>query len=57
MRKLAILILLSLFTFSPLYAQTEEALRKTINSLESSIEKEEKELAKLKRERTPNRNL
>ena len=49
MRKLTILILLSLFTFSPLYAQTEEALRKTINSLESSIEKEEKELAKLKK--------
>lgn len=49
MRKLTILILLTLFTFSPLYAQTEEALRKTINSLESSIEKEEKELAKLKK--------
>ena len=40
MRKLAIFLLFSLAYLTPLYAQTEEALRKRINSLEASIEKE-----------------
>ena len=57
MRKLAIFILFSLAYLTPLYAQTEEALRKRINSLEASIEKEEQELAKLKKGKASKQNL
>jgi peptidoglycan hydrolase CwlO-like protein len=57
MRKLAIFILFSLAYLTPLYAQTEEALRKRINSLEASIEKEERELAKLKKGKASKQNL
>ena len=49
MRKIVFAILLTLFTLPSLYAQSEDALRKTIDKLEASIEKEEKELAKLKK--------
>ena len=57
MRKIIIFVIISIFTISPLYAQSEAALRKTINSLEASIEKEEKELAKLKKDKNAKQKL
>ena len=49
MKRFLTLILLSLTLTTSLYAQNEQALRRTIEQLEASIEKEEKELAKLKK--------
>ena len=57
MRRFLILLIVSIFVASPLYAQTEEALRKRIDSLEASIEKEEKELAKLKKNKASKKSL
>ena len=57
MRRFLILLIVSIFVASPLYAQTEEALRKRIDSLEASIEKEEKELAKLKKNKASKQSL
>lgn len=57
MRKILIAILLTLFTLPTLYAQSEDALRKTIDKLEASIEKEEKELAKLKKNKSSKQKL
>lgn len=57
MAKVLLTILLSLFITSSLYAQSEAELRKTIDNLESSIEKEEKELAKLKKNKASKQKL
>ena len=57
MRRFLVIIIAALFTFSPLYAQTEAQLRKTIDGLEASIEKEEKELAKLKKDKNAKQKL
>lgn len=57
MRKIVLCIIAILFTVSPLYAQSEEALRKKIDNLEASIEKEEKELAKLKKSKASKQKL
>ena len=51
MKRFLTLILLSLTLTTSLYAQNEQALRRTIEQLEASIEKEEKELAKFEAER------
>ena len=48
MRRVLVFILLACALITPLYAQSEAELRKTIDRLEASIEQEEKELAKLK---------
>ncbi len=59
MRKLLTLILLTIATLCPrpLKAQSEAALRKTIDNLEASIEREEKELARLKKSKTSKQQL
>ena len=57
MRRIVTLILLALVALPSLQAQSEDALRKTINNLEASIEKEEKELSKLKKNKSSKQKL
>lgn len=58
MRKLLTLILLlTIAAQTTLKAQSEAALRKTIDNLEASIEREEKELAKLKKNKSSKQKL
>lgn len=57
MKRFLTLILLSLTLTTSLYAQNEQALRRTIEQLEASIEKEEKELAKLKKNKDSKQRL
>ena len=57
MRLTILTILFTLFTTTSLFAQSEAALRKKIDSLEASIEKEEKELAKLKQGKADKQKL
>lgn len=57
MKKLLILILLIFTAQTPLKAQSEAALRKTIDNLEASIEREEKQLARLKKSKTSKQKL
>lgn len=57
MRRVILSILLLLLSFAPLYGQSESSLRKTIDNLEASIEKEEKELAKLKKGKADKQKL
>ncbi|MBQ9138777.1 MAG: peptidoglycan DD-metalloendopeptidase family protein [Alistipes sp.] len=57
MRRVLIAILLALITTTPLLAQSEAALRKTIDNLEASIEQEERELAKLKKGKASKQKL
>ena len=57
MKKLLFLILLILTAQTPLKAQSEAELRKTIDNLEASIEREEKELAKLQSNKSSKQKL
>lgn len=57
MKKLLSLIILTLALTTTLYAQSEEALRRTIDQLEASIEREEKELNKLQKNRASKQKL
>ena len=57
MRRVLIFILLTVALITPLYAQSEAELRKTIDKLEASIEQEEKELAKLKKNKDSKQKL
>lgn len=58
MKKLLCTILLLLALITPLRAQSDEAaLRRTIDQLEASIEKEERELAKLKANKSSKQKL
>ena len=57
MARILLTILLSLLISSSLYAQSEAELRKKIESLEASIEKEEKQLAKLKQNKADKQKL
>ena len=57
MKQLLVLILLTLIAHTSLYAQSEATLRRTIDQLEASIEKEEKELSKLKQSKASKQKL
>lgn len=57
MKKLLFLILLILTAQTPLKAQSEAELRKTIDNLEASIEREEKVLAKLQSNKSSKQKL
>ena len=57
MAKVLLTILLSLFITFSVFAQSEAELRKKIDNLEASIEKDEKELAKLKKNKASKQKL
>ena len=57
MRRIVTVILLAFVAIQSLKAQSEAALRKTIENLEASIERDEKELSKLKKSKTSKQKL